>query len=394
MNAYQPKTGQPCTCKPSQRDNCPLCEGTGQRIDFAAIREATPRTAHDCLPGQSFIDLSKLRGRYRTADGEAMIGWEVELKENGPEFSASGEHDKGAGQCIDSIAAAYPNDAKVQRIAQVWRRYHLNGMQSGTPEQMAELAKRERPSGAEWYKWACDTLKAAGLYEVILRDGISATGGFPADVATEKEVAEWQAIIARGQGIRHAASGLYVPHKLLCRLPVLEMVHAIGRRGYRFGERWVYVPIPQEVLAEIASWADFGPDDGRSLHECQSEEFLQRNGIACRITLADSKPAPWEPAGHHYRVTLSAKGRRMTFDYWDSAHNAAENKRPTVGAIVSCVSADLCTPTTFEDFCSEYGENEDSRKALQTFRRAARFADRLRAFFTEKEREELEGLRG
>src|SRR5208337_844790 len=36
---YQPKTGQPCTCKPGvQRDNCPQCEGTGQRIDFAAIR--------------------------------------------------------------------------------------------------------------------------------------------------------------------------------------------------------------------------------------------------------------------------------------------------------------------------------------------------------------------
>lgn len=36
---YQPKTGQPCHCRSGQqRDNCPDCEGTGQRIDFAAIR--------------------------------------------------------------------------------------------------------------------------------------------------------------------------------------------------------------------------------------------------------------------------------------------------------------------------------------------------------------------
>lgn len=36
---YQPKTGAPCSCKPGiARDNCPQCEGTGQRIDFAAIR--------------------------------------------------------------------------------------------------------------------------------------------------------------------------------------------------------------------------------------------------------------------------------------------------------------------------------------------------------------------
>jgi hypothetical protein len=39
---YQPKIGQPCYCKPGiQRDNCPACEGTGQRIDFEAIRART-----------------------------------------------------------------------------------------------------------------------------------------------------------------------------------------------------------------------------------------------------------------------------------------------------------------------------------------------------------------
>ncbi len=38
---YQPKTGEACHCKPGQqRDNCPDCEGTGQRIDFAKIRAA------------------------------------------------------------------------------------------------------------------------------------------------------------------------------------------------------------------------------------------------------------------------------------------------------------------------------------------------------------------
>jgi hypothetical protein len=36
---YQPKTGQPCNCRRGiERDNCPACEGTGQRIDFAKIR--------------------------------------------------------------------------------------------------------------------------------------------------------------------------------------------------------------------------------------------------------------------------------------------------------------------------------------------------------------------
>lgn len=83
MSAYQPTTGQRCACKRGiERDNCPACEGTGWRIDFAAIRdartqdhspagqdnplhfaairarrypgEAMPRTCHDLLPGDSF----------------------------------------------------------------------------------------------------------------------------------------------------------------------------------------------------------------------------------------------------------------------------------------------------------------------------------------------------
>lgn len=45
---YQPKTGQPCNCKVGQqRDNCPQCEGTGERIDFAAIRAKAPATRID-----------------------------------------------------------------------------------------------------------------------------------------------------------------------------------------------------------------------------------------------------------------------------------------------------------------------------------------------------------
>jgi hypothetical protein len=39
MSAYQPKTGAVCDCKAGrERDNCPKCEGTGEVIDFAAIR--------------------------------------------------------------------------------------------------------------------------------------------------------------------------------------------------------------------------------------------------------------------------------------------------------------------------------------------------------------------
>lgn len=44
---YQPKTGQPCHCRQGrERDNCQACEGTGQRIDFAAIRAKPLQATH------------------------------------------------------------------------------------------------------------------------------------------------------------------------------------------------------------------------------------------------------------------------------------------------------------------------------------------------------------
>jgi len=76
---YQPKTGQPCYCRPGQeRDNCPACEGTGQRIDFAAIR-ARPLQSPDkfiTYLEETLIPDLKEMGRTKTAeDFEAAIGY-------------------------------------------------------------------------------------------------------------------------------------------------------------------------------------------------------------------------------------------------------------------------------------------------------------------------------
>lgn len=46
---YQPTLG-PCHCrKGTQRDNCITCEGTGQRIDFKAIRNHCKGVLCKCI---------------------------------------------------------------------------------------------------------------------------------------------------------------------------------------------------------------------------------------------------------------------------------------------------------------------------------------------------------
>jgi hypothetical protein len=51
--SYQPKTGARCLCRRGmERDNCPACEGTGWRIDFAAIHA---RAAARTLPARTWL---------------------------------------------------------------------------------------------------------------------------------------------------------------------------------------------------------------------------------------------------------------------------------------------------------------------------------------------------
>lgn len=41
------------------------------------------------------------------------------------------------GQCVDTVAAYFPNDTKAQRMVAIWERWHLNDMRAGTPAQEA-----------------------------------------------------------------------------------------------------------------------------------------------------------------------------------------------------------------------------------------------------------------
>lgn len=134
----------------------------------------------------------------------------------------------------------------------------------------------------------------------------------------------------------------------------------------------------------------------RPLYEDKATDWLRDHGLKMRLTLSNTKPAPWETAGDHYRITLSreaTKGARLVFDFWGSQNDMIERRKLRPYSVLACLSSDVHTPETFEDFCAEFGETEDNRRALQTFRRADRFARRLRAFLTEEEIKTLSEIR-
>lgn len=290
-------------------------------------------------------------GSYRVEKPAAQIQWELAQSPRGPIFSATGSMRGSAGQCIDQIAAAHPNDAKVQQIAAVWRAYHLNGMTPGTPEQMAYLAKHGHKTPGRQYEQDCHTLKEAGIYTVP--HPIKAAHWLDASLTPKR-----QAYLAR-----HGGAVMYA-----------------------YSSEWLYSPIPANVVAQIMSWGDNSA--GLSFYDRQALDFLSLHGIKFRANLAVPQKAR-DGLGNHYRVTLSGKARRLTFSFWGSIKDAEEGRYPTAYSVLSCISSDANTPEAFADFCNEYGYDSDSIKARDTFKRCALFARRLRAFFTEAE---LEGL--
>ena len=69
------------------------------------------------------------------------------------------------GQCLDEIAKHLKNE-EFTRIYTWWKKYHLNGMNAGTPEQEAAIEAWKACGNRYDYTAACDFLKSIDLYEI------------------------------------------------------------------------------------------------------------------------------------------------------------------------------------------------------------------------------------
>ena len=134
------------------------------------------------------------------------------------------------------------------------------------------------------------------------------------------------------------------------------------------------------------------------MNDKQAQDFLTKYRLRFRSVQHADRCPPYcalegggHPHGHRYRVTISRKGGgRLSFDFWNSRHDI-ERGDTTIRPYdaLACIGGDVHTADTFEEFCSEYGYDADSRKAEKTWKLCDRFAQRIRAFFTEDEIEAL-----
>lgn len=72
---------------------------------------------------------------------------------------------------------------------------------------------------------------------------------------------------------------------------------------------------------------------------------------------------------NNHIVTISHKGKRFSFDFWGSIIDPCiSNNEENIFAFYCCLTDGLIAKNSFEDFCSEFGYDTDSRKAEKIYK--------------------------
>lgn len=160
-------------------------------------------------------------------------------------------------------------------------------------------------------------------------------------------------------------------------------------------EIWPEGKTPDGDLLRDADWeeiaaAEWDEDD----HPPKTyDEAAERFGIGFECARVDQRKdglnGDWDAAARHFRCRIKC-GRRAFGLYFSqgSAHTAA----PTPADVLNCLVSDAQSydnANDFEDWCSEYGYDTDSRKAERTWRAVKKQAEQLKRTVGDKAYEAL-----
>lgn len=106
--------------------------------------------------------------------------------------------------------------------------------------------------------------------------------------------------------------------------------------------------------------------------------LVDRDRVRASLTYGTSVPDGWDPHSHPWRVTLRRNGRQLTVDFYTGP---ACYDDPTAADVLNCLVSDVqYGEVSFEEFCSDLGYEEDSRKAYAVWEKCRKLAPRVRRF--------------
>lgn len=112
-----------------------------------------------------------------------------------------------------------------------------------------------------------------------------------------------------------------------------------------------------------------------------AENFAKENNIKLKINDVEYKKhfADDKQERYVFNCTLSRNGKQYTFNFGQSI--AQDSNEPTIYDILACLTK--YNPETFEDFCSSYGYDNDSIKALKTYKAVCKEYEAVNRLFAD-----------
>jgi hypothetical protein len=114
-------------------------------------------------------------------------------------------------------------------------------------------------------------------------------------------------------------------------------------------------------------------------YQKQALDFAKKHGITLTINSWDYKKHFQDDTQERYvfNCTLKCNGKRYTFNFGQSIQAGGEE--PTMYDVLTCL--EKYEVGSFDNFCSNYGYDNDSIKALKTYQAVAReYKNMLRVF--------------
>jgi len=219
-----------------------------------------------------------LIGKHNNAGGRAVHDVELDLelrpKEGGTELSICGSvwmanrRDIIAGGQLDPFeyvgggkGTLTVSKRRLERIKEIWDRWHLNGMKSGCQHQRAEGWGKEELVMVT-YRLNSDTLKVQNRINKIAQDRLIA-GEVVQLLPEEVSIVtlSWEIKVSADQApIVERLAAHYKEHSREKKLStwVYEHEHPKGCLskpcpvcGYKYGSAWLHETLPAEIEAEI-----------------------------------------------------------------------------------------------------------------------------------------------
>jgi len=107
------------------------------------------------------------------------------------------------------------------------------------------------------------------------------------------------------------------------------------------------------------------------------QEFILKHGICMEYHKVPSNPHLRDLQGTHFRCAFS-KGDGLFKCYFSFGYGH-KNPQPTAKEVLACVLSDArCAEDTFEEFCGNFGYDDDSLSAYRTWEACRRTDEELR----------------